>query len=145
MENPPFWLYLPGNMRFSWAMLVSGRVVFQGVHCSYPLILGILTSHWIPQSLDAWWYVSSPNRSFSSLPQYHSLKTQTAWNLSNKTSAEWNKVLGCHLVRGYANQQFLRCKDVFPSQPVCFESLQTITFPIDMVPQSTQSLSQMSH
>ena len=27
MENPPFWLYLPGKMGFSWAMLVSGRVI----------------------------------------------------------------------------------------------------------------------
>ena len=26
MENPPCWWYLPGNTRFSWVMLVSGRV-----------------------------------------------------------------------------------------------------------------------
>ena len=27
MENSPFWWYLPGKMRISWALLVSGRVV----------------------------------------------------------------------------------------------------------------------
>ena len=26
MESPPFWWNLPGKMKFSWAMLVSGRV-----------------------------------------------------------------------------------------------------------------------
>jgi len=26
MENPPCWWYLSGKWRFSWAMLVSGRV-----------------------------------------------------------------------------------------------------------------------
>ena len=27
MENPQFWWYLQGKMGFSWAMLVSGRVI----------------------------------------------------------------------------------------------------------------------
>ena len=35
MENLPFWWYLPGKMRFSWAMLVSGRVYLSHVCASY--------------------------------------------------------------------------------------------------------------
>ena len=39
MENPQFWWYLPGKMGFSWAMLVSGRVVARNKHVFFPVWL----------------------------------------------------------------------------------------------------------
>ena len=59
MENPPFWWYLPGKWGFSWAMLVSGRVIgILLVNCGMPWywfvnrnpyggLLWIPTYHWV--------------------------------------------------------------------------------------------------